>query len=110
MPKAHGGLGIPNLRDLNICLLASWIKRYSNGDGKLWKGLIDKKYNTANPNIFSCSILNSSKFWKGFMWAANATKFGSRWNLGNGMQVKFWEDTWFGTSPLAVIWDGPISS
>jgi hypothetical protein len=47
MPKAQGGLGIPNLRDLNICLLASWLKRYSNGDGKLWKNLIHNKYNTA---------------------------------------------------------------
>lgn len=26
MRKEFGGLGIPNLRDLNICLLASWIK------------------------------------------------------------------------------------
>ena len=25
----YGGLGIPSLRDLNICLLKSWIKRYS---------------------------------------------------------------------------------
>jgi hypothetical protein len=40
------------------------------------------------------------------MWAANAAKLGYKWNLGNGMQVKFWEDTWFGSSPLAVqFWD-----
>jgi hypothetical protein len=64
--------------------------------------LIDKKYNTANPNIFSCPILNSSILCKGFMWAVYATKFGYRWKVGDGCQVKFWEDTWFGTSPLAV--------
>jgi hypothetical protein len=29
MLKEFGGLGVPNLRDLNICLLASWIKRYN---------------------------------------------------------------------------------
>jgi hypothetical protein len=29
MLKDYGGLGIPNLRDLNISLLASWIKRYN---------------------------------------------------------------------------------
>jgi hypothetical protein len=40
------------------------------------------------------------------MWAVNATKFGYRWKIGDGLQVKFWEDTWFGTSPLAVqFWD-----
>jgi hypothetical protein len=26
IPKSQGGLGIPNLRDLNICLPASWLK------------------------------------------------------------------------------------
>jgi hypothetical protein len=35
--KEFGGLGVPNLTDLNICLLASWIKRYSLDDSKLWK-------------------------------------------------------------------------
>jgi len=35
MPKEFGGLGIPNLRELNICLLGSWLKRYSCTDSKL---------------------------------------------------------------------------
>ena len=41
MCKDFGGLGIPNLRDLNICLLSSWLKRYQVDDEKLWKQLID---------------------------------------------------------------------
>jgi hypothetical protein len=28
MKKEYGGLGIPNLQDLNICLVGSWVKRY----------------------------------------------------------------------------------
>jgi hypothetical protein len=28
LKKEHGGLGVPDLRNLNICLLASWIQRY----------------------------------------------------------------------------------
>lgn len=39
--KEFGGLGIPNLRDLNMCLLGSWIRRYQMGEGKLWKEIID---------------------------------------------------------------------
>jgi hypothetical protein len=30
-----GGLGIPDLANVNLCLLSSWIKRYSMDDGKL---------------------------------------------------------------------------
>jgi hypothetical protein len=26
--KEHGDMGIPDLRDMNLCLLASWIQRY----------------------------------------------------------------------------------
>ena len=36
------------------------------------------------------------------MWAAKALKFGYRWVVGNGRKTRFWEDIWFGTSPLSV--------
>jgi hypothetical protein len=35
MKKDFGGLGIPNLQDLNICLIGSWIKRYIQSEGAL---------------------------------------------------------------------------
>ncbi|GJN00206.1 hypothetical protein PR202_ga17620 [Eleusine coracana subsp. coracana] len=53
MKKEFGGLGVPNLRDLNLCLLGSWVKR------------------------------NSSPFWKGVMYAARAIKFGYKWMIGD---------------------------
>ena len=36
------------------------------------------------------------------MWAARAVKFGYRWVVGDGVKIRFWEDTWFGSSPLSV--------
>jgi hypothetical protein len=40
------------------------------------------------------------------MLAAQAIKFGYRWKVGNRKQIQFWEDTWFGTAPLAVqFWE-----
>jgi hypothetical protein len=106
MAKDFGGLGVPNLRDLNICLMASWIKRYQEGGGKLWRELIDNKYPTSNPNIFCSSHNRSSQFFKGLMWAAKAAEMGYRWKVGNGKKIKFWEDNWLGHSSLAVqFWD-----
>jgi hypothetical protein len=49
MKKDYGGLGIPNLQDLNVCLIGSWIRRYINGEGSLWKRVVDAKYNTKKP-------------------------------------------------------------
>jgi hypothetical protein len=35
MKKEFGGLGIPNLREVNLYLLASWISRYSRDEGNV---------------------------------------------------------------------------
>lgn len=70
MCKDFGGLGIPNLRDLNVCLLASWLKRYDKDKNKLWKQLIDCKNETASVNIFQTKTVGASNFFKGFMWPA----------------------------------------
>jgi len=102
MCKEFGGLGIPNLRDLNICLLGSWLKRYNSDKEKLWKELIDFKYNTQKPNIFQSRSSGASNFFKGFMWAAQAAKMGYRWKVGNGRKLRLWEDNWLGSSSLAI--------
>uniref|UniRef100_A0ACD6AF76 Uncharacterized protein n=1 Tax=Avena sativa TaxID=4498 RepID=A0ACD6AF76_AVESA len=99
-------MGIPSLADMNLSLLASWIKRYQLDDNKLWKQIIDHKYNVNSPNIFASSSMGVSPFWKGVLWAAQAAKIGYRWKVGNGRKIKFWEDQWFGTSSLAIqYWD-----
>lgn len=96
-------MGIPNLADMNLCLLASWVKRYEQGEGKIWKQIVDYKYRTNSPNIFYCPTSHASLFWKGVMWATQAAKFGYNWKVGNGKKIKFWEDQWFGSFGLAIM-------
>jgi hypothetical protein len=55
--------------------------------------LIDFKYNTENPNLFTCSDLVVSNFSKGVLWAAGVAKLCYRWRVGRGDAVRFWEDT-----------------
>jgi hypothetical protein len=40
--------------------------------------LIDFKYNANDPNIFTCSSIGVSNFWKGILWDANVAKMGFR--------------------------------
>jgi hypothetical protein len=102
----YGGLGIPNLAEMNLCLLASWIRRYQLDEHKIWKQIIDHKYRTDAPNIFACPEQGLSPFWKGVMWASRAAKMGYQWKVGNGRNIKFWEDHWFGHCSLAILfWD-----
>jgi hypothetical protein len=102
MHKEYGGLGIPSLRELNLSILASWLKRYNSDKNKLWKELLDFKYNTKRPNILVTKTTNASSFFKGFMGAVQAAKMGYRWKLGNGRKIRLWEDTWIGSSSLAI--------
>jgi hypothetical protein len=59
-------------------------------DVKLWKQIVDDKYNTNKPNIFYSHTEGSSQFFKGVMWAAKAAKTGYKWKIGDGEKVKFW--------------------
>lgn len=34
--------------------------------------------------------------------AASTAKMGFRWRIGNGKNIKFWEDNWLGSSSLAI--------
>jgi hypothetical protein len=99
------GLGVPNLKDLNLCLLGNWIKRYIKDEGKNWRKVIDSKY-CRNDNLLQSDGRHASPFWKGVMLSAQAVKHGYRWVVGNMLKIHFWEDTWFDTAPLAVqFWD-----
>jgi hypothetical protein len=100
-----GGMGVQNLRDYNLCLLASWIKRYHLDTNKNWKMIVEAKYDL-DPNIFWANPSHCSPFWKGVMWAAKSAKVGYSWKVGRGDKVLFWEDVWFGHCSLAIVfWD-----
>jgi hypothetical protein len=75
--KKLWGLDIPELRDLNLCLLESWIKRYIADEGKLWRSSVDKKY-CKGCSIFYIDKKQASPFWKGVILAAQAVKMGYR--------------------------------
>jgi hypothetical protein len=107
MRKQYGGLGVPDLKDLNLCLLGSWVKRYFRDEGKLWKKVVDQKY-CRRGNIFCSDRSLAPPFWKCVILAAQAVKMGYMWSVGKGKgdKVRFWEDTWVGTAPLAVqFWE-----
>jgi hypothetical protein len=87
--KEYGGLGIPDLRELNLCLLASWVQRFYNPKPKLWKEIVRCKYHLDAPNIFCCRDRNTSPFLRGILWAAQAVKIDFRWKYGGGRRNRF---------------------
>jgi hypothetical protein len=53
-------MGIPELRDLNLYLLVSWVQRYYETNDKLWKAIVDHRYDNCSPNIFCYEGRDSS--------------------------------------------------
>ena len=68
------------------------MKRCIKDEGNIWRTIIDNKYVRDSANIFASNTHDSSRFWQGVMWAAKALKFGYRWVVGDGSNIKFWED------------------
>jgi hypothetical protein len=103
--KGTWGLGVPNLKDLNLCLLGSWVKRYIKDENRLWRSIVERKY-CRHGSIFYSDHSHASPFWKGVIMATHVVKFGYRWIPGDGRKIRLCEDIWFGTAPLAVqFWE-----
>lgn len=52
-------------------------------------------WDTERPDVFSCREADTSPFWKGLMWAAQAAQMGYQWLAGRD-KIRFWEDQQFG--------------
>jgi hypothetical protein len=87
--KEYGGMGVPDLQQLNLCLLASWISRYHLNKEAVWRKIVDSKYNINDPNIFCSSDSKISPLWKGVLWACKAAKMGYTWKVGDGKSIRF---------------------
>jgi hypothetical protein len=76
--KEMGGLGIPDLRSLNMALLSSWIFMYHLNSESIWTRIVNFKYKTKKPNIFYCSELGGLPFLeRGYLGYASSTFGGS---------------------------------
>jgi hypothetical protein len=51
--------------------------------------LIDFKYNTKCPNLFTYRIIGVSNFWQDVLCAARVAKMGYRWKVGKGTGMRF---------------------
>ena len=91
-PKDQGGLGILNLDVQNKCMLSIWLFKLINEDG-VWQQLLRRKY-LSHKTITQVEYMpGDSQIWSGFMNIKQDFLRLGRFQLGNGAQVRFWEDT-----------------
>lgn len=101
MSKAEGGLGIRNLRQMNLALMAKLGWRLLVDRGGIWSWVIKDKYMDSRPDLdMFKKRQRSSHVWKGLVDAADIIRKGRVARVNNGVKTRFWLDVWCGQEPL----------
>lgn len=64
--KRNGGLGVKNVRVMNVSLLAKWRWRLLDGEMTLWKEVIREKYGSSVDSLMeggNTMIPNNASLW-----------------------------------------------
>jgi hypothetical protein len=114
MERKHGGLGVRDIRLVNISLLVKWRWRLLLPGRSLWKDVVIAKYgshmlqhvewaNFSTPSNVSSwwkNIVNLEKVVPGKNWLMEAIKR----KVGNGEETLFWYSKWASEAPLALLY------
>nr|KYP70239.1 Putative ribonuclease H protein At1g65750 family [Cajanus cajan] len=94
-PKNQGGLGIRNMRDMNMAFMMKNCWSMITEKDKLWVQVLSSKYGCLDgilPRIEKKQKI--SNLWRGICEAWNLVKMHIRWIVGDGAFIKFWFDRW----------------
>lgn len=98
-PRDQGGLGIINLDIQNRCLLSKWIVNLLNTQG-VWQSLLRNKY-LGSKTLTQVQVKpNDSHFCRGLMKVKDETLSCGFFDVKDGTQTRFWEDSWVDNMPF----------
>ena len=92
-PKAIGGLGFRDLCKFNDVMLAKQDWRLAN-DTKSFSHNVFKARYFPNGTIFDVKASSGSYAWESILWARKVISMGARWRVGDGNQIRIFEDRW----------------
>ncbi len=101
--KNDGGLGVKDLRNLNLALLAKWWWRFFAPVPNLWSPFIRSLYySRRRPLKEGVSFKPFSSLWRSVLDTRNLFKCGVTYSVGDGRLTSFWSDIWLGEYPLST--------
>ena len=104
-PLEDGGLGVKEVKNFNVALLAKWRWRIMSNEGGKWMEIISSKYSSSAENI-QLRLKDQSWWWKYIIKVCGegvANGWFQKtigWKVGNGAVVRLWEDLWLGNECL----------
>ena len=106
--KRDGGLGMRNMESFNIALLAKQGWRLMKYPQSLLARVFKAKYYRHSSFLQAESYTTSSYGWRSIIQAQKLLKTGSKWIVGNGKDIRVWEDNGIKTKPSSPA-SGPGS-
>jgi hypothetical protein len=97
-PISEGGLGIRNLRTFNRALLGKWLWRYVNEREARWRVVVDAKFGSMGGGWCSRAPTgpHGVGLWKNIRRGWSLFCSHTRFELGDGSRISFWDDVWCG--------------
>ncbi|KAJ7964039.1 Ribonuclease H [Quillaja saponaria] len=94
LPKTMGGLGLKDMNQVNLSLLAKLGWRLIRENYSLWAKVLQGKY-FHDKQFLTTDVKPYNSFtWKSIMKGCEVLKQGIKWRLGNGEDIEFWNDIW----------------
>ncbi|XP_048620189.1 uncharacterized mitochondrial protein AtMg00310-like [Brassica napus] len=98
LPKNAGGLGVREIEVFNDALLAKIPWRLLRNPNSLLGQVLLNKY-CKYENLLECLAPgNASHGWRGILAGREIIKRGVGWIVGDGRNIKVWEDNWLSTT------------
>jgi hypothetical protein len=92
--KFHGGLGFRDMHTFNKALLAKQVWRLHTNPLSLLSLCLKAKYYPTTDILQATQGSQPSYAWQSIHQAIEVIKKGSCWRIGNGQNIKIWEDNW----------------
>jgi mannosylglycoprotein endo-beta-mannosidase len=98
-PKQKGGLGVKDLRRMNLSLLCRWWWKLEHEEG-IWQEIVRKKYRIFKGISELQRKPRNSLVWNDLLKVKQLYLKGRIMIVGNGKRIDFWEDPWCGMVAL----------
>ena len=82
--------------------MSKWLYRLSAKNDGMWAQILRNKYLQSKTLAQVTVRPTGSPFWKGLMRMKDFFFRSVKFFVGNGMTIRFWEDTSLGETPLAI--------
>lgn len=100
-PLQYDGLGIRNLKNMNLSLMSKLAQKIAKGVRNPWVEVIQAKYILSFSFLKDLNLQLGSTFCNGIQCTKVLISNPIHWLIGSGKHVNFWKDSWLQKSAMS---------